>query len=133
MKNAFRPANHFPWKHHPPFVIPFPDKFVIPTEAQRSGESAPWKGGAFQREVAPPGSWFVPPGNNRSSGRGNEVAEAFGGKGRESDSVSVQAVTRVNVEQASKDAMQEPTHLSLGEGRSWWKGASEQLSTVLPG
>jgi hypothetical protein len=94
------------------------NRFVISTGAKRSGGSAPWKGGAFQREIAPPGNWFVPPGNNRSSGGGNEVAEAFGGKGRESDSVSVQAVRRVNVEQASKDAMQEPTHLSPGEGRS---------------
>ncbi len=31
---------------------------------ERSGGSAPWKGGAFQREIDPPGNWFVPPGNN---------------------------------------------------------------------
>jgi hypothetical protein len=29
--------------------------------------------------------------------------------------------------------MQEPTHLSLGEGRSGWRSKSEQLPTVLPG
>src|SRR5271165_4512126 len=44
---------------------------------------------------------FVPAGSNRSSGRGNEVAEAFGVEGHESDLVSMQAVTRVNAEQAS--------------------------------
>ena len=32
------------------------------------------------------------------------------------DSASVQAVTRVNAEQASKKLMQKPTRLSLGEG-----------------
>jgi hypothetical protein len=91
------------------------------------------KGTDPQREIDPPGNWFVPPGNNRSSGRGNEVAEAFGGKSRNSDSVSVQAVTRINVEQVSKSAMQEPTRLSPGEGRSGWESKSEQLPTVLPG
>lgn len=29
----------------------------------------------------------------------------------------MQAVTRVNVEQASKRVMQKPTHLNFGEGR----------------
>jgi hypothetical protein len=67
-----------------------------------------------------PRSWFVPPGNNRSSGRGNEAAEAFGAEGRRGDSVSMQAVTRVNAEQASKQVMQEPTRLSDGEGRRRW-------------
>jgi hypothetical protein len=47
--------------------------------------------------------------------------------------VSVQAVTRINVEQVSKSAMQEPTRLSPGEGRSGWESKSEQLPTVLPG
>jgi hypothetical protein len=64
-----------------------------------------------------PGSWFVPPGSNRSSGGGNEAAEAFGGEGRNGDSVSMQAVTRVNAEQASKRTTQEPTRLEIGEGR----------------
>ena len=44
------------------------------------------------REI-PPGSWFVPPGSNRSSGGGNEAAEAFGVEGRIGDSASMQAVT----------------------------------------
>jgi hypothetical protein len=30
----------------------------------------------------PPGSWFVPPGSNRSSGRGNEAVEASGVEAR---------------------------------------------------
>jgi len=60
------------------------------------------------------------------------VAGAFGGKGRNSDSVRVQAVTRLNVEQASKNAMQEPTRLSPGEGPSGWESKSEQLPSVLP-
>ena len=29
-----------------------------------------------------PGNWFAPPGSNRSSGGGNEAAEAFGAEGR---------------------------------------------------
>ena len=45
---------------------------------------------------------FAPAGSNRSSRRGNEAAEAFGVKGHVSDSASMQAVTRVNAEQASK-------------------------------
>jgi len=115
-------SNRSPWKRFSPLCHP-----------ERSRGSAPWKGGAFQREIDPPGNWFVPPGNNRSSGGGNEIAVAFGAKGRESDSVSVQAVTRINVEQASKRAKQEPTRLPRGEGRSWWESTSEQLPSVLPG
>jgi len=38
----------------------------------------------------PPGNWFAPPGNNQSSGGGNETAEASGVEGRKGDSVSVQ-------------------------------------------
>jgi hypothetical protein len=38
-------------------------------------------------------------------------------EGRKGDSASVQAVTRVNAEQASKFMMQEPTRRGLGEGR----------------
>ena len=75
----------------------------------------------------PPGSWFVPPGNNRSSGGGNEAAEASGTEGRNGDLVSMQAVTRVNAEQASKRVMQEPTRLNFGEGRRRWDSMSEQV------
>jgi hypothetical protein len=51
------------------------------------------KGGGPQREINPPGNWFAPPGSNRSSGGGNEAAEAFGVEGRIGDSASKQAVT----------------------------------------
>jgi len=30
----------------------------------------------------PPGNWFAPPGNNQSSGGGNETAEASGAESR---------------------------------------------------
>ena len=50
-------------------------------------------GGGPQRELNPPGNWLAPPGSNRSSGGGNEAAEAFGVEGRIGDSASMQAVT----------------------------------------
>src|SRR5271157_266144 len=59
---------------------------------------------------------FVPAGSNRSSCGGNETAEASGVEGHESDLVSMQAVTRVNAEQASKDVMWKPTRHDFGEG-----------------
>jgi hypothetical protein len=40
------------------------------------------KGAGQQRVQFPPGSWFVPPGSNRSSGGGNEAAEASDIEGR---------------------------------------------------
>ena len=40
----------------------------------------------------------------------------------------MQAVTRVNAEQASKHVMQEPTRLYVGEGRSRWNSTSESGS-----
>jgi hypothetical protein len=91
------------------------------------------KGGGPQRELIPSGNWFAPPGSNRSSGGGNEAAEAFGAEGRIGDSASVQAVTLVNAEQASKSVMQEPTRHGSREGRSWWNGTSEQVPSNLPG
>ena len=59
---------------------------------------------------------FAPPGSNRSGGGGNKAAGASGVEGRYGDSASVQAVTRVNAEQASKRVTQEPTRLNFGEG-----------------
>jgi hypothetical protein len=76
---------------------------------------------------------FAPPGSNRSSGRGNEVAEAFGEEGRDGDLASVQAIIRVNAEQASKRLMQEPTLRFCGEGRSQGNGTSEWVPLILPG
>lgn len=39
----------------------------------------------------PPRNWIAPPGNNQSSGRGNEATGTFDVKGRISDSTSVRA------------------------------------------
>ena len=60
------------------------------------------KGAGLQWVQLPPGNWFAPPGSNQSGGEGNEAVEAFGVEGHVGDSVSVQAVTRVNAEQAPK-------------------------------
>lgn len=49
------------------------------------------------------------------------------------DLASTQAGTRVNVEQASKRAMQEPTRLRNGEGRRELEQTSDILQLVLPG
>jgi hypothetical protein len=51
----------------------------------------------------------APAGSNRSSCGGNETAEASGVTGHEGDPASVQAVTRVNAEQASKRSMRRLT------------------------
>src|SRR3954469_1624026 len=67
-----------------------------------------------------PANSVAPAGSYRSGGGGNEAAEAFEKTGRSSDSASSQAVTRVNVEQASKVLTWEPTRLYIGEGRSRW-------------
>jgi hypothetical protein len=91
------------------------------------------KGGGPQRELNPPGNWFAPPGSNQSGCGGNETAEASGAEGRKGDLASVQAVTLVNAEQASKRLMQEPTRPGFGEGRSWWIRTSEQIPSDLPG
>jgi hypothetical protein len=49
------------------------------------------------------------------------------------DLASVQAVMKVNAEQAPKRRMQEPTHRSYGEGRRRWKKTSERVPSDLPG
>ena len=67
-----------------------------------------------------PANSVAPAGSYRSGGGGNETAGAFEKTGRPSDSASSQAVTRVNVEQASKDLTWKPTRLLIGEGRSHW-------------
>ena len=58
----------------------------------------------------------VPAGSNRSGGGSNEAAGVFGERITFGDLASRQAVTRVNVEQASKRVMQEPTRSTIGEG-----------------
>ena len=80
-----------------------------------------------------PGNWFAPPGSNRSSDGGNEVAEAFGVEGRDGDLASVQAITSVNAEQASKRLLQEPTLHFSGEGRSQWERYERMGSIDLAG
>ena len=50
----------------------------------------------------PPGIWVAPAGSYRSGGGGNEAAGAFETTGDYSRPASGQAITRVNVEQASK-------------------------------
>src|SRR4051795_10220045 len=67
-----------------------------------------------------PANSVAPAGSYRSGGGGNEAAGAFENTGRSSDSASSQAVTRVNVEQASKDLTWKPTRQLIGEGRSRW-------------
>ena len=79
----------------------------------------------------PPGNWFAPPGNNRSGGEGNRIVGAFGAKGHVGDSVSVQAVTRVNAEQAPKKRLQEPTGL-LHKGRPLTMETDERTSSIGP-
>src|SRR5579863_4430259 len=69
---------------------------------------------------------IAPAGSNRSSRGGNEAAEAFGEEGPERDLASVQAVTRVNAEQASKIVMRKPTRRDYGEGCHFWGEESEE-------
>ena len=57
----------------------------------------------------------APAGSNSSIGGGNEAVEALR-NGRVRRSASQQAVTRVNVEQASKSMLQEPTLHNEEEG-----------------
>ena len=69
---------------------------------------------------ARPATLFAPAGSSRSGGGGNEAAGAFETTGDSSRSASGQAITRVNVEQASKRMMWEPTRPHCGEGRRRW-------------
>ena len=52
-------------------------------------------------------------------GGGNEPRSLWC-RGSPGDLASMQAVTRVNAEQASKRVMRKPTRLNIGEGRSCW-------------
>jgi len=58
----------------------------------------------------------APPGTTWRVDGGDKINQAHQEKGCESSSGSGQAVTRVNVEQASKRAMRTPSPLILGEG-----------------
>ena len=52
---------------------------------------------------------FAPAGSNWSSRGGNEAAEASGVEGPVRDLATMQAVMRMNTEQASKRVMRKPT------------------------
>ena len=52
---------------------------------------------------------FVPTGSNWSRRGGNEAAEASGVEGLVRDLATMQAVMRMNTEQASKRVMRKPT------------------------
>jgi len=58
----------------------------------------------------------APPGTTWRVDGGDKINQTLQEKGCESSSGSDQAVTRVNVEQASKRAMRTPSPLILGEG-----------------
>ena len=91
------------------------------------------KGAGSQWVKVPPGNWITPPGRNRSSSGGNEAAEASVGEGRVGDLASMQAVTKVNAEQAPKRVMQEPTRRESREGRGRWEKTSEQAQRTCRG
>jgi hypothetical protein len=74
---------------------------------------------------------FAPAGSNRSSRGGNKAAEAFGVEGHVSDSAIMQAVTRVNVEQASKNVMRKPTRHFFGEG-CYCRGSERSRHPAIP-
>jgi hypothetical protein len=63
----------------------------------------------------PPGNWVAPAGSYRSGGGGNETVGAFETDGPLGGSASRQAVTRVNVEQASKRPMWRRPRSSRGK------------------
>ena len=68
---------------------------------------APCKGVVLRWVQMPPGTWVAPAGSYRSGGGGNETVGAFETDGSLGDSASRQAVTRVNVEQASRHERRE--------------------------
>ena len=79
----------------------------------------------------------APAGSNRSSCGGNEAVEAFGDQRvtKFGDVASVQAVTRVNAEQASKRTMRGPTR-SPNRGRLTCAGearAEAMIPAAAPG
>src|SRR6516225_11299073 len=69
----------------------------------------------------------APAGSNRSNCGGNEAVEAFGDQRvtKYGEVASVQAVTRVNAEQASKRTMRGPTRPPFS-GKLTWLGEQEQ-------
>jgi hypothetical protein len=77
---------------------------------------------------------LAPTGSSRSGYGGNEIAEAFGKHVTiYGDSASVQAVTRVNAEQASKRTMHGPTHNPFGEADAAGMIERKLNPVVVPG
>jgi len=70
----------------------------------------------------------APAGSNRSNRGGNEAVEAFGVEGPSRDLAIVQAVTRVNVEQASKGMTWKLTRRIHGESRRRRSLESDRMS-----
>ena len=90
------------------FVCPESDCPRREMERGRS-ECAPCKGADLQRVQFLPGIWVAPAGSYRSGGGGNETVGAFETNVPRGGAANRQAVTRVNVEQASKSPMCAPT------------------------
>ena len=82
----------------------------------------------------PPGNWIAPPGSNWSGGGGNKAAGASDVEGPQGDLASLQAVTRVNAEQASKtiNAGADPPR-NLGKADVEGLVTSDWVSSDLPG
>src|SRR5215467_7241853 len=91
------------------------------------------KGAGLQRVQLPPGNWFAPPGSNQSGDRGNEVVGASGVESRVGDLASMQAVTRVNAEQAPKRATQEPILPQLEKAEAEGTARAKRVPSDLPG
>jgi hypothetical protein len=68
-----------------------------------------------------PANSVAPAGSYRSGGGGNEAVGASETNVPHGGAASRQAVTRVNVEQAPKGLMWEPTRHINGEGRRRWR------------
>ena len=64
---------------------------------------------------SPPGNWVAPASSYRSGGGRDETVEAFEKRYRPGDTASRQAVTRVNVDRASKRPMWTPTRPLSGQ------------------
>src|SRR5882757_9878433 len=91
---------------------------------------APCKGGAFQWVQAPPGNPLQP----EAIGAVMEVTKWLKPSisvSRIGDSASVQAATRVNVEQASKRTMCRPTRLPYRGRLKWLDELSEDYAPLL--
>jgi hypothetical protein len=105
--------------------------FVCPW---RQTSCALWNGVGLQWMQFSSGNWVAPTGSYRSGGGGNESVEAFETNGPLGGSASGQAVTRVNVAQASKRPMWAPTLQLDGkvaaageEGNGWYRPSRERI------